>query len=289
MGVMKKEFLQIVRDRNMLRMIFIMPIFQLLVLGYAVNTDVKYIYTAIYDNDKSELSREYVSSLSAGDYLLPGHSPYTILDADIGFKENDYTVAMTIPKGFSEKLRTGEPVTVGMLIDGTNANSASIAMGYTNVITSQFNKKVTGLDIPIKLEQRRLYNPEAQSINFMVPGIVALLLTMITMMLTSMAIVREREIGTLEQLVVTPISTPALILGKLIPFAILGFIEMSVALFFGITWFQIPFVGSWGSALRPLFHLLVHIAGNRYVHFDNRRQPTAGDVLRLVFFDISHC
>jgi ABC-2 type transport system permease protein len=246
LAVMKKELLQIVRDRNMLRMIFLMPIIQLLLLGYAINTDVKYINTAVYDNDKTELSREYVSSLSAGNYLITGSSPYSILESDIGFKENDYTVAMIIPKGFSEKLRLGEPVTVGMLIDGTNANSASIAMGYTNVITSQFNRRVTGLNIPIKLEERRLYNPEAQSINYMVPGIVAILLTMITMSLTSMAIVREREIGTLEQLLVTPISTSALILGKIIPFAILGFLEMSAALFFGILWFNIPFVGSWG-------------------------------------------
>jgi ABC-2 type transport system permease protein len=134
---------------------------------------------------------------------------------------------------------------VGLLVDGTNANSAAIAMAYANVITSQFNRRITGLQMPVTLRARMLYNPEAKSLYYTIPGIVALLLTMITAMLTSMAIVREREIGTLEQLMVTPITTPALILGKTIPFAILGFIEISVALFFGITWFKIPFAGSW--------------------------------------------
>jgi len=132
-----------------------------------------------------------------------------------------------------------------MLVDGTNANSASIALGYANVITSQFNRRITGFENPITMRQNLLYNPEQRSVNFTVPGVVALLLTLITVMLTSMAIVREREIGTLEQLMVTPITTPALILGKIIPFALLGFIEISVALLFGITWFGIPFAGSW--------------------------------------------
>jgi ABC-2 type transport system permease protein len=245
MALIRKEFLQVVRDRNMLRLIFIMPILQLLVLGYAVSTDVKLIYTAVYDYDKSELSREYVRSLSAGEYFVTGSSPLSSLDVERGFKENKFNVALTIPEDFSRNLRESRSTDVGLLVDGTNANSASIAMGYAGVITAQFNRRVTGFHPPIELRQTRLYNPEAKSVYFMVPGIVALLLTMITVMLTSMAIVREREIGTLEQLMVTPIKTPALILGKTIPFAILGFVEMSVALMTGILWFKIPFAGSW--------------------------------------------
>jgi len=245
LALIRKEFLQVLRDRNMLRLIFLMPVLQLLILGYAVSTDVKLIYTAVYDYDKSELSREYVQSLSAGDYFVTGSSPLSILDVDRGFKENKFNVALTIPKDFSRDLREARSTKVGMLVDGTNANLASIAVGYAGIITAQFNRRVAGFDSPIQLRQTRLYNPEAKSVYFMVPGIVALLLTMVTVMLTSMAIVREREIGTLEQLMVTPIKTPALILGKTIPFALLGFLEMSIALFVGILWFKIPFVGSW--------------------------------------------
>jgi ABC-2 type transport system permease protein len=244
-ALIKKEFYQILRDRNMVRLIFIMPLVQLLLLGYAVSTDVKKIYLAIYDYDKSEMSREYVRSLSAGDYFITGSSSLPILDADKGFRENRYNAALIIPEDFSKKLLIGKSVKVGFLVDGTNANSAAIALGYANIITGEYNQKTAGLTSSIAMKQKRLYNPELESVDFMVPGIVSLLLTMTTMMLTSMAIVREREIGTLEQLMVTPITTPALIMGKTIPFALIGFLEMSLALAFGVLWFQVPFVGSW--------------------------------------------
>jgi ABC-2 type transport system permease protein len=245
-ALIKKEFLQVIRDHNMLRLIFIMPLIQMFVLSYAINTDVKLIYTAVYDFDRSYFSREYVRSMSAGDYFVTGGTDISITDVDRGFKENMYNAALIIPENFSRDFQLSKRTNVGFLVDGTNANSASIALGYANLMTAQFNQKYTGMARPISLNIKKLYNPEGESIYYMVPGIVAVLLTMITMMLTSMAIVREREIGTLEQLMVTPITTPALILGKTIPFAVIGFVELSVALFLGVTWFNIPFAGSWG-------------------------------------------
>ncbi len=251
---MKKEFHQVIRDRNMLWLIFLAPMIQLLVLGYAINTDVKNIYTAVYDYDRSVLSREYVRSLSAGNYFIVQSSDLPLLDADRGFTENRFNVSLVIPPDFSDRLEQGLGVAAGFIVDGSNANSAAIAMGYAGLITNKFNRDYTGLTMPITMRPRILYNPEQESVNFMVPGIVAVLLLMITSMLTSMAIVREREVGTLEQLMVTPISTPALIVGKTMPFAILGYIEMSVALAVGIIWFGIPFVGSW-----PLLYFLSFI------------------------------
>lgn len=247
LALMKKEFYQVIRDRNMMRIIFLMPIVQLFVLGYAVNTNVKYIYTAVYDYDNSALSRQYQESFAAGDYFIVERSPWPVFDIDRGFKENRCNAAMIIPHNFSSDLQSGKQVKVGMLFDGSNANSASIALGYANIITGQFNRRYVGAGLvqPVDMTQTRLYNPQGESIYFMAPGIVAALLTMITIMLTSMAIVREREIGTLEQLMVTPITNTALILGKTIPFAILGFLEMSLALFLGVLWFNIPFAGSW--------------------------------------------
>jgi ABC-2 type transport system permease protein len=229
----------------MLRLIFLMPMIMLLVLGYAINTDVKNIYTAVYDFDRSDLSREFARSLSAGDYFIVEKSQYPILNLDLGFTENRFNAAIIIPHDFSSNIRQGKATDVAMIVDGANANSAAIAIGYAGIIAGQFSRRVAGLNSPISLRQRKLYNPEGESVYFMVPGIVAVLLTMVTIMLTSMAIVREREVGTLEQLMVTPIPTPALIMGKTIPFAILGFIEMSIALAFGIIWFGIPFAGSW--------------------------------------------
>lgn len=244
-ALMKKELFQLLRDRNMVRLIFLMPMIQLLVLGYAINTDVKNIYIAVYDHDRSDLSREFVRSFSPGGYFVVRSTDVPLLDADRGFRENRFNAALIIPPGFTSRLELGQPATAGFIVDGANANSAAIAIGYANIIAYQFNRRMLGFTAPISMRQRVLYNPESESVNFMVPGIVAVLLTMITSMLTSMAIVREREVGTLEQLMVTPISTSALILGKTVPFAILGFIEMSIALAFAVLWFGIPFAGSW--------------------------------------------
>ncbi len=244
-ALMQKEFHQVIRDRIMLRLIFVAPLIQLLLLGYTANTDVKLIYTAFYDFDQSELSREYIRSFTVGDYFVRRTSDIPLVEATKGFKENKFNAVMVIPVDFSKNIQWGKPGKVGFMVDGTNANSASIALGYANIITSQFNQRVSGFASPVSLGGKILYNPEAKSVYFMVPGIVATLLTVITMMLTCMAIVREREIGTLEQLMVTPITTPALLLGKIIPFALIGFLEMSIALAFGIIWFKIPFVGSW--------------------------------------------
>jgi len=245
LALMKKELFQVVRDRNMMRMIFAIPIIQLLVLGYAINTDVKNIYTVVYDYDTSVHSREFTRVLSAGNYFITESPSYPLLQVEMGFAENRYNAALVIPDDFSENIVEGRRADVSLIVDGTNANSAAIAVGYAGMIAGQFTRRETGFSAPISMRQQRLYNPEGESVYFMVPGIVAVLLTMITAMLTSMAIVREREVGTLEQLMVTPIKTPALILGKTIPFAILGFIEMSIALAFGIVWFGIPFAGSW--------------------------------------------
>ncbi len=245
LALVKKEFLQVFRDRIMLQLIFLMPIIQLLILGYAINVDVKLIYTAVYDYDRSQLSREFVRSLSAGDYFVCRSSDIPLPDVERGFTENRYNTALVIPEDFSEKLEEGKSVKAGFIVDATNANSAAIAIGYAGLITGQFNQRIAGVERPVSMRQKTLYNPEGESVYYMVPGIVAVLLTMITAMLTSMGIVREREVGTLEQLMVTPISTPAFILGKTIPFAVIGFVEMSIALAFGIFWFNIPFAGSW--------------------------------------------
>ncbi len=239
-----KELRQAFRDPMMVRMIFAMPMIQLFVLGYAINTDVKNIYTVVYDFDRSEVSRDYVRSLSAGEYYVIKPNEFPVLDADHGFRENDYNVALVIPKGFSNDIDQKKQTRVGLLVDGANANSAAIALGYANVITAQFNQRVTGLTSPITMRQKKLYNPEGESVYYMIPGLITIMLTMITVLLTSMAIVREREIGTLEQLMVTPIKKHELLLGKTIPFALIGFMEMTLGLMVGLLWFKIPFVGS---------------------------------------------
>jgi len=244
LGLIRKEFIQVFRDSNMLRIIFLIPLVQLLLMGYVVNTEVKLIDLDVYDFDQSPQSREFVEAAGAGDYFLTQAATGSVLDQDRRFQLGKADMALVIPHDFSEKLERGESVSVGLIADGSNANQAGIGMGYAGRIAAQFSKRMTGFTPPVDVWPTVLYNPEAESVYYMVPGIVATLLTMVTMMLPSMAIARERETGTLEQLLVTPIPSWALLAGKVIPFAILGFVELVVALTFGVFWFEIPFVGS---------------------------------------------
>lgn len=243
-GLVKKEFLQVFRDPNMLRLVFMVPLIQLILFGYVVNTEVKQIALDVYDFDRSRLSRELVSAMRAGDYFAPNQAEAPLMALEDRFKDGSGEMALVIPEDLSEKIIKRENVTVGLLADGSNSNSALIGLGYAAQIAQKFSQEQTDLHAPIDIKRQILYNPEAESVYFMVPGIVATLLTMLCVMLTSMSIVRERERGTLEQLLVTPISTITLLLGKIAPFAMLGLFEMVFVLTVGVLWFGIPFVGS---------------------------------------------
>jgi ABC-2 type transport system permease protein len=230
----QKEFLQFKRDPKMFAMILIAPIIQLIFLGYAANFDVNVVHTAVYDMDKSEASRKYIESFeSTGyysfDYYFDNYDQLTehIDNAEV-------IMGVVIPRGFEEKINRSETVQVQAIFDGSDGNTASIAAGYLQGITQKYSKDIVteirnklGMQVipvgSVQSETRVWYNPELKTRNFMVPGIVALLLMIITLILTSLAIVKEKEIGTLEQLIVTPIKPVQMIIGKLVPFALLGF------------------------------------------------------------------
>lgn len=242
--MIRKEFIQVFRDRNMLRIIFAMPILQLLIFGYVANTEVKRVALDVYDFDQSATSRQYIQALEAGDYFTVQDPMASVLAIEDRFRENAAEMVLIIPPDFTRELTGAGAAEVGLLADGSNSNTAAIGTGYVALISAEYARDLAEVTSPVQLRYQVLYNPEMESVYFMVPGIVAALLTMVTVMLTSMAIVRERERGTLEQLLVTPMSTVTFLLGKLIPFAVLGIFEMILALTVGILWFGIPFAGS---------------------------------------------
>jgi ABC-2 type transport system permease protein len=248
-GLLRKEFIQIFRDKFMLRLIFVMPVLQLLVLGYAINTDVKHIQLDVYDFDQSTYSRQLIQALQAGDYFDPAlrlSDPVAtpLWELDQRFKNGHSEMALIIPPDFSERLSLKDSVTVGLVADGSDANAARAGLGYASQIVRTFSKQVTGMEPPLEVRSSFRFNPESESKYFMVPGVVVTLLTMISMMLTAMAIVREREMGTLEQVLVTPMRPIVLLMGKITAFAILSVFEMCIALSVGMLWFGVPFVGS---------------------------------------------
>ena len=235
-----KEFAQLRRDRKMLPIVFIAPVLQLLLLGYAANLDVEMIPLAVIDHDRSVESRKLVDDFVQSGYF---HAVSRLEDPqmiDKGIDDGAFVMALVIPAGFSEDIKRGERVPLQALVDGADANTATIAMNYADIIARRYSAGITlsGLaspgtgvsKVPIQVEPRIWYNPELKSRNFMVPGILALLLMIMTMLLTSLAIVKEKEQGTLEHLNVTPITSMQLIIGKLIPFSIIGMVDVFLVL-----------------------------------------------------------
>jgi ABC-2 type transport system permease protein len=253
--LVRKELRQVLRDPGMLRIIFIVPLFQLFILGYAITFDVKNIKMIVVDRDLTNASRSLVDRFTNNEHFVvrrvadPGNGIERYL------RKGEAVFALVIPRYFGRDLESGRSPEVDILLDGTNSNTAGIALGYCNRILFRFisDRAAIGLaGAPAMLRNLRVvepetrvwYNPELKSVYFMVPAIVSILLLIITMLLTGLAIVKEREMGTLEQLLVTPLRPWQIIAGKTIPFALLGLADMAIATTIGVLWFHIPVLGN---------------------------------------------
>lgn len=258
-----KEFIQVLRDRRMKAVIFLVPVIQLMVFGYAVTTDVNNVSTAFYDLDRSSESRELARRLESSGYFTIAHTPESPDEVTDLLDRGKVLCAIQINRGFGSDLRKGIPVEVQVLADGTDSNTATVAVNYLNSIVikyaedvgAQIASRIISLDKvyteelmggkgALDLRPRAWYNPDLRSRNYNVPGVIALMIMLICLLLTSMAIVREREIGTMEQLMVTPLRPAELMIGKTVPFAIIGFFDMFLVTAVGVFWFDIPIRGS---------------------------------------------
>jgi len=243
-----KEFIQIFRDKRMKAIVFVIPLLQTMVFGYAVTMDVNNIPTAVYDLDRSPESRELVRRLSASSYFDVRYAPGSPAEVQDLLDRSRVTVALQIDRGFSADLHRRIPAAVQLLVDGTDSNTGIVALDYANRIILKYARDLapagSAPPVRIDLRQRAWYNPELKSKNYNVPGVIAMVIMLTSLLLTSMAVVREREIGTMEQLMVTPLKPVELILGKTIPFAIIAFFDMILVTVFGILVFDIPIRGS---------------------------------------------
>jgi ABC-2 type transport system permease protein len=264
--LVRKELLQLKRDRRLLPILVVAPVIQLALLGYAATTDLKNVPVAVCDLARCRASRELVQSFTAsGDFRVrawvdsPGElDPY--LDG------NRVDLGLVIPADLGRDLAAGRRARVQVLVDGTRVNAA-IAMnqlaaavgGYArDVALERLARRGVRRELPgLEMVPRVWYNPELSSRNFMVPGVLAMILLVITTVVTSMAVVREREAGTIEQIIVTPIRPSQLILGKLIPYALIGLLETALVIAVALLWFQVPMRGNLALlvALAVLFML----------------------------------
>ncbi|GER94028.1 ABC transporter permease [hot springs metagenome] len=240
-----KEFIHVFRDKRMIAIVFFTPVIQLLVFGYAVTTDVNNISTAIYDLDSSSYeSRELIRMLESSGYFKVrcyAESPDELMEL---IDRGKVTTAIQINRGFSSDIKNKRPTEVQILVDGTDSNTATVAIDYTSRIIMKYARDMSDQKVePIKLNTRAWYNPDLSSRNYNVPGVIAIVIMLTCLLLTSMAVVRERETGTMDQLMVTPLKPVELMLGKTIPFAIIGFFDVFLVTVTGVYWFDIPIKG----------------------------------------------
>ncbi len=250
-----KEFIQILRDPRMRTVIFVMPLVQTLVFGYAVTTDVTRIPTAIFDLDNSRASRELTARFTGSGYF--DVAAYVDREDQARDLVDHGTVkaVLQMNKGFGDDLRAGRTAAVQVIVDGTDSNTAGIVLNYAGQIAGRFSETVlqtriiraTGAPATparVTVETRAWFNENLESRNFYVPGVIVLIVTLVTLMLSSMAVVREKEIGTIEQIMVTPIKQAEFILGKTLPFALIGFADVALVTVMAAYWFDVPVRGS---------------------------------------------
>ena len=246
-----KEFHQMLRDVRMRMVIFVMPVVQLTILAFALTTDVRDIRTAVLDEDRTPASRRLISDFEGGGYfeiIDYAEEPQTLTrELDAGRIQ----AAIHIPAGYEADVRAGRSVKVQVLTDGTYNNDTSIIINYTQQVLAEVNREILKQNFPaaatspVKLAARAWFNPNLESKYYYVPGLIAVMLLIISMLLTSIAIVREKEIGTIEQVMVTPIRRIEFILGKTLPFLIVGLITMTTMFIVAMVVFDLRVRGSW--------------------------------------------
>ncbi|MEO5886685.1 MAG: ABC transporter permease [Anaerolineales bacterium] len=249
-SIIRKEFIQIFRDPRTLALILVMPIIQLFLLGYAATTNVKNVPIAIWDQSRSPESRSLLDAFRAADYFTISFEVYSQEEIQTLIENGDVRGALVIPPDYARTLLEGK-AQVSMILDGSDATVGSTALSTAKLIGQSHSIKVlteqaarqgraSAVQPPLDVRTQVWYNPDLRSAYFMIPGVIGMVLYAIMAMLTATAVVRERERGTIEQLIVTPIRSWELIVGKVMPYVILGFFDLAEVLLIGHFWFDVP-------------------------------------------------
>jgi len=253
-AIIVKEFIQLVRDRRTLAMALLMPVIQLLLFGYAITTDVEHLPTVVVDYSRSQESRALLERFVNSRYFTIRDYVGTLDEVQTRIDRGRARVGIVIPPDFAGDLQAGRQAQVQVIVDASDPLVARSALSTAEAIGQVTSLEIAGnllgrsgiaiKGMPLEVRTRAWYNPDLRSVNFMVPGLLAVILSMLTLMLTAIAIVRERELGTLEQLVATPIRKTELMLGKILPYVVLGYVDITLALLIGAFWFRVPIRGS---------------------------------------------
>lgn len=253
--MMKKEFIQVWRDRRLRIFLILPPIVQLVIYGYAINFDIRQVPFGVFDEDRSQASESLLSRFTASEYFRLTASINSEAELTDLIDRSRITLAVRIPKGFAAKIQANQPVPLQIILDATDSNTALIVAKYTRTILNDYaremlQQKLRQLNLPGKvqtpvvIEPRAWLNPNLESKNAFVPGVIAMVVMLVSLMLTALSVVREREIGTMEQILVSPLSPLEFLSGKTIPFILISLVDVALVTLMGVFWFEIPFLGS---------------------------------------------
>jgi ABC-2 type transport system permease protein len=292
LAVAKKEVIQIRRDPRSLGMAFVIPMVLLFLFGYALTLDVDNLKTIVYDQDRTAASRDFLARFEESGYFTVVTTARNYGDLEWALDSGKAQVALVIPRNFARDMDLGRQVPVQAFLDGSDSNTATIALAYLTGIVSRYSNQIVteraGLarrDPPVENRLRVWYNPELQSKNYIVPGLIAVIMMVIAALLTSLTIAREWERGTMEQLIATPVQVPELVLGKLLPYFGIGFIDVALSALAGTLVFRVPFRGSVALFLGlSLLYLLGVLSLGMLISIMAKSQLVASQVAMVVTF-----
>jgi len=250
-SMIRKEFVQMRRDPATLRLMLAVPLVQLMIFGYAIRTDVRNLPTVVFDQSRSQESREFVQRLTAtGNFVLRGEA-HSYDEARLAVDRGRARAALVFPEDYARNLKRGRTAAVQVLVDASDPTASQSAIAAAQLLGQRLNverlQQQTGVDLadrlPVDVRVRPLYNPALRSSVFIVPGIIGMILSNILIIVTALSIVREREMGTLEQLIVTPLARSEIMLGKIVPYILVGYVQMTTVLIVGHLAFNVPVRG----------------------------------------------
>ncbi len=262
-AIMRREFIDVRRDRRSLLLTFLWPISMLIMYGYGIRYDVDHVPITILDYSETPESRDLIQQMVRSHYFEAVRFAHDQREVDQDLLTDEARAAVVIPRDFARRLHREEPTSVQVLIDGSDSNTATIAQGYAFAMVNRYVATRTPADraaaAPIEVKSRVWYNPELKSVNFIVPGVIAVIMMIVGALLTALSIVKEKERGTIEQILVSPIRPFEMIIGKIVPYVLIALLDLAIVIAAGYVLFAVPIKG---SLVQLAFFAVLYLVGS---------------------------
>jgi len=253
-AICRKEFIHVIRDPRSLGMAIVIPMIMIILFGYALTLDIDNVPMIIFDQSKTDVSRDFINHFKGSRFFLIRGFVDNYDSVEKSINSGNALMALVIPTDFAKRIQSGRSTSIQLLVDGSDSNTATIAISYVNIVTQNYSQNIVIHNIqrsggqipqpPLDIKPRVWYNSELESKNYIIPGLIAVIMMVIAALITSLTIAREWERGTMEQLISTPVKTPELILGKLFPYFVIGMFDVLLAVLMGQFLFKIPLRGN---------------------------------------------